>query len=163
MKTVREGLIILAISVVSGAVAFFVHPKAPSLSAGDLELELYQVDELGPVFWVDARADEDSRVATSMERYPLTWSVGKSCCWDFSMVGLRMPRLSSIAPAKHVFVRMRWLSDCRMSLVLKKSMSSRAAGSVFWRLEKFQEDHDEVDWQNAWKAWSGSSSFGQVS
>ena len=59
MKTVREGLIILAISVVSGAVAFFVHPKAPSLSAGDLELELYQVDELGPVFWVDARADED--------------------------------------------------------------------------------------------------------
>ena len=59
MKTVREGLIILAMSVVSGAVAFLVHPKAPSFSAGDLELELDQVEELGPVFWVDARADED--------------------------------------------------------------------------------------------------------
>ena len=59
MKTVKEGLIILAISVVSGAVAFFVHPKAPSFSAGDLELELEQIDDLGPVFWVDARAGED--------------------------------------------------------------------------------------------------------
>ena len=54
MKTVKEGLIILAISVVSGVVAFFVHPKAPSFSAGDLELELEQIDDLGPVFWVDA-------------------------------------------------------------------------------------------------------------
>lgn len=59
MKTIREGLIILAISVVSGAVAFFVHPKAPSFGVSDLELELEQVDELGPVFWVDARAEED--------------------------------------------------------------------------------------------------------
>jgi len=59
MKTIREGLIILAISIVSGAVAFLIHPKAPSLSASDLELELEQVRELGSVFWVDARADED--------------------------------------------------------------------------------------------------------
>jgi len=59
MKTIKEGLIILAISIVSGAVAFFVHPKAPSFGVSDLELEMDEVDELGPVFWVDARTDED--------------------------------------------------------------------------------------------------------
>ena len=76
MKTVKEGLIILAISVVSGAVAFFVHPKAPSFSAGDLELELEQIDDLGPVFWVDARSDEyferghlDGAISLNVERW----------------------------------------------------------------------------------------------
>ena len=76
MKTVKEGLIILAISVVSGVVAFFVHPKAPSFSAGDLELELEQIDDLGPVFWVDARSDEyferghlDGAISLNLERW----------------------------------------------------------------------------------------------
>jgi len=58
-KVLGEALAIFAIAAISGSVAFVAHPKAPVYPASGLERELEAVLDMGPVLWVDARAEDD--------------------------------------------------------------------------------------------------------
>ncbi len=59
MRSFKEAFCLVAIAVVCGGIAYFIHPRAPSFGIDKLERQLEEVQGMAEVFWVDARADED--------------------------------------------------------------------------------------------------------
>ena len=59
MKSIVEAAALAFIALACAAVAYFVHPKAPSFAMDELLISLEYAQELESVFWIDARTDED--------------------------------------------------------------------------------------------------------